>query len=84
MGGKGGAGPSSQLHPNAQGTNGREVCECEMDVESTWTPTWHRMDRVSWSLGLFSKIHRGFTSCQVEHHVQAKFATPILYAIDQF
>ena len=22
---------------------------------STWIPTWHRMDHVSWSLGLFSK-----------------------------
>ena len=35
------------------GTNG--VCECKMDVKSTWIPTWHRMDHVSWSLGLFSK-----------------------------
>jgi hypothetical protein len=34
-------------------TNG--VCECKMDVKSTWIPTWHRMDHVSWSLGLFSK-----------------------------
>jgi hypothetical protein len=33
----------------AWGTNG--VCECKMDVKSTW----HRMDHVSWSLGLFSK-----------------------------
>ena len=31
------------------GTNG--VCECKMDVKSTW----HRMDHVSWSLGLLSK-----------------------------
>jgi hypothetical protein len=31
------------------------VCECNMDVESTWILTWHRMDHVSWSLGLFSK-----------------------------
>ena len=35
------------------GTN--EVCECKMDVESTWTPTWHPMDHISWSLGLFSR-----------------------------
>ena len=35
------------------GTNG--VCGCKMDVKSTWTPTWHRMDHVSWSLGSFSK-----------------------------
>ena len=38
----------------AQGTNG--VCECKMDVKSTWIPTWHRKDHVSWSLGLFSKL----------------------------
>ena len=37
----------------AWGTNG--VCECKMDVKSTWIPTWHPMDRVSWSLGLFLK-----------------------------
>jgi hypothetical protein len=23
-----------------------------MDVKSTWVPTWHQMDCVSWSLGL--------------------------------
>jgi hypothetical protein len=23
-----------------------------MDVNSSWIPTWHRMDHVSWSLGL--------------------------------
>ena len=37
----------------AWGTN--KVCECKMDVKSTWIPTWHQMDHVSWSLGLFSK-----------------------------
>jgi hypothetical protein len=37
----------------AWGTNG--VCECKMDEKFTWIPTWHRMDRVSWSLGLFQK-----------------------------
>ena len=26
-----------------------------MDVNSTWIPTWHRMDRVDWSFGLYSK-----------------------------
>ena len=26
-----------------------------MDVKSTWIPTWHQVDHVSWSLGLFSK-----------------------------
>jgi hypothetical protein len=37
----------------AWGTN--KVCECKVVVKSTWTPTWHQMDCVSWSLGLFSK-----------------------------
>jgi hypothetical protein len=31
------------------------VCECTVDVTSTWIPTWHRMDHASWSLGLVSK-----------------------------
>ena len=35
------------------GTN--RVCDCKMDVKSTWIPTWHRMDHVTWSLGLFSR-----------------------------
>jgi hypothetical protein len=30
-------------------------CECKTNVKSTWVPTWHRMDHVSWLLGLFSK-----------------------------
>ena len=37
----------------AQGTNG--VYECKMDVQSTWVRTWHWMDHVLWSLGLFPK-----------------------------
>jgi hypothetical protein len=69
IGGKGGAGPSL-LHTMLEGpmehvnerwmwrTDG--VWECKMmDVESTWDPTWHQMNHVSWSLGLFSKT----TSC---------------------
>jgi hypothetical protein len=32
-----------------------KVCECRMDLKSSWIPTWHQMDHVSWSLGLFSK-----------------------------
>ena len=38
---------------SAWGTN--IVCGCKMDVKSTWIPTWHRMDRVSWSLDYFQK-----------------------------
>ena len=37
----------------AWGTN--RVSECTMDVKSTWIPTWHQIDHVSWSLGLFKK-----------------------------
>jgi hypothetical protein len=52
IGGKGGAGPSS-LHTTLEGPT--KHVNCKMDVKSTWTPTWHLMDHVSWSLGLFSK-----------------------------
>ena len=34
-------------------TNG--VCECKMDIKSTWIPTWHPMDHVSWLLGICLK-----------------------------
>jgi hypothetical protein len=37
----------------AWGTNG--VCECKRDVKCTWILTWHPMDHVSWSLGLFNR-----------------------------
>ena len=46
IGGKGGAGPSS-LHTMLEGPT-----EC---ARSTWIPTWHQMDHVSWSLEPFSK-----------------------------
>ena len=38
----------------AWGTDG--VRECMMNIKSTWVPTWHQMDHVSWSLGVFSKV----------------------------
>ena len=37
----------------AWGTN--RVGECNMDVKSTWVPTWHQLDDTSCSLELFSK-----------------------------
>ena len=48
IGGKGGAGPSS-LHTMLEGLHEY--------VNARWmySLTWHRMDNVSWSLGLFSK-----------------------------
>jgi hypothetical protein len=48
-------------------TNG--VCECKMDVKSTWIPTWHQMGRVSWSLQALSLVEKAepvrvrFTLC---------------------
>ena len=53
IGGKGGAG-SGLLHTMLEGPT-EWVCECTMVVKSTWIPMWHRMEHVSWSLGLFSK-----------------------------
>ena len=53
IGGKGGAGPSF-LHTTLEGPK-EYASESKMGVKSTWIPTWHRMDHVSWSLGLFSK-----------------------------
>jgi hypothetical protein len=54
IGGKGGASPSL-LHTTLEGPT-EYISECKMDVKSTWIPTWHQMDQVIWSLGLFSKI----------------------------
>jgi hypothetical protein len=51
----------------AWGTN--RVCECKVDARSTWIPTWHRMDHVSWSLR-FSKTTSwevGLTQNQRDH-----------------
>ena len=53
IGGKGASGPSSR-HTELEGPQ-EYVKLCKMDVKSTWIPTWHRMDHVSWSLGLLSK-----------------------------
>ena len=42
-----------------------------MDVKSTWIPTWHLINCVSWSLGLFSKNHLlevGLTQNQETDH----------------
>jgi hypothetical protein len=50
IGGKGRAGTSS-IHTLIEGP--RECYECKMDVRSTWIPTWHLVDYVSWPLGLF-------------------------------
>ena len=51
--GKGGAGPSS-LPTTLEGPT--EYVNSKMDVKSTWIPTWHQVDHVSWSLGHLSKV----------------------------
>ena len=46
----------------AWGTNG--VCECKMDVKSTWTPTWHWMDNffaVTWTIFQNQLLEVGLT-----------------------
>jgi hypothetical protein len=54
IGGKDGGG-SSSLHTMLGGPT-EYKCDYKMDVKSSYMiSTWHRMDRVSWSLGLFSK-----------------------------
>jgi hypothetical protein len=59
------------------GTNG--VCECKMDVKSTWILTWHHMDHVSWSLGLSSKttsLEVGITQTGRSLHKPGDHGTP--------
>ena len=53
--GKGGVGPSSVLTLCLRDQRSEYVSECKMDVKCQWIPIWHRLDRVSWSLGLLSK-----------------------------
>ena len=50
--GKSGAGPSL-LHTTLEGPT--EYVNAIWMQKSMWIPTWHPMDHVSWSLGLFSK-----------------------------
>ena len=76
---KGGAGPSS-LHTTLEGPT-KYICECKMDVKSTWIPTWHpmdlRKDHVSWSLGLFSKT----TSHKIGRPWHSEISQPLMYVI---
>ena len=64
----------------AQGIN--RVCECKMNVKSTWIPTWHQMNHVSRSLRLFSKT----TSWRSAQHktgrpCHSKRSQPSIYSI---
>ena len=54
IGGKSRAGPSLLLHTMLEGST-EYVNGSWLGVKSAWIATWHRMDPVSWSLGLFSK-----------------------------
>jgi hypothetical protein len=52
-----------------------------MGVKSTWIPTWHRVDHVSWSLELLSKP----TSLKVgPTHNQETMALRTLTTVDLF
>ena len=53
IGGKGGAGPSS-LHTMLEGPTKYVNARWRSSLHG-FLPTWHQMDRVSWSLKLFSK-----------------------------
>ena len=66
IGGRGGAGPSS-LHTTIEGPT-EWVCECKMDVKSTWIPTRYWMDHVSWSLWTYFKT----TSWRQAQHKTAR------------
>ena len=54
--GKSGAGPSSLLHTTLEGPT-EYISECEMDVKSTWVPTWHQMDQVLLTTWTIFKNH---------------------------
>ena len=68
---------SNFLSHYAWGTNA--VCKFKMDVKSTWIPTWHRMDHVSWSLGLFSTTT---SQRQVSHKTRRPRHSEILTIVD--
>ena len=55
IGGKGRASLKSSLYTTLEGTN--RVCECKMDVKSTWIPTWHQMDHVFMVTWIVFKNH---------------------------
>ena len=63
----------------AWGTDG--VCECNMDVKSTWIPTWHWMDHVSWPLGLFSKLPLGVGLTQIHETMPLRTTLIIVYLL---
>jgi hypothetical protein len=68
IGRKNGAGPSSLSH-YAWGTNG--VCECKMDVKSTWIPTRHWMDHV-WRLA-WIEIHWNSICLRAPSHMTSHY-----------
>jgi hypothetical protein len=46
------------------------------DVKSTWIPTWHQMDHVSWSLGLL-KNHLLEEGPMIGEHWQLVIDEPV-------
>jgi hypothetical protein len=65
IGGKGRVGPSS-LHTTLEGPT-EYVCECKMDVKSTWMLTWHRNGScfmVTWTIFKNHLLEVGLTQNQ--------------------
>ena len=62
----------------AWGTNG--VCDCKMDVKSTWIPTWHRMDLGH--LDCFQKPSLGGRpNTKLRDHGTSERSQPLIYSV---
>jgi hypothetical protein len=55
------------------------VSWCKMDVKSTWIPTWHQVDHVSWSLVVFSKPPLGGRLTQTRWLWHSQTSQPLIY-----
>ena len=79
IGGKGGATPSS-LHTTLEGPDQR-VCECKMDIKSTWIPTWYQMDHVTWTIFKNHRLEVGITQNQETMALRTLTTIDLLYFI---
>ena len=68
------------LHTRNWEINGK--FECKTNVKSTWIPTWHQIDHVSWSLGLFN-FQNNLLEVGVTHN-QGTTAFRTLTTVDLF
>ena len=70
------------LSPGSGGTNG--VCECKMDVKSTWILTWHRMDHVfmvTWTIFKNHLLEVGLTQNQETMALRTLTTVDLFYFI---